>query len=387
MVVKRIQAFDLRDVFKTERTLLSLSGFYPQRHQINVPFYFTSALINVVVSYLQLFSMFGQMVVDRKDLSKLTDTLLFFMTHFTFLGKLTNFGYYRQNLLAIEDDLCARIFYSFSEKQLGILISKIGSCNTIAKIFRMSCVLCIIFYSVLPLLGDEKNLPLPGWLPYDTDAFYLETIIFQILSVCVSAYNNSSIDILTWKLIAVASGEMEILKENLRDLEYKSNGDKELEVTKETFGICIQQHNAVIDLVHKIEFVFSKGIFMQFLSSVIIICFTGFQLLVVPMASIQFVFLVMYFFCMMCQVAMYCWYGHEVMTTSDELGKFCYMSNWYDSDINIRKSITIFLEKTKKPVVLTAGKFVTLSLATLTGILRSSYSYFAVLQHLYQEDS
>ncbi|KAJ3653683.1 hypothetical protein Zmor_012921 [Zophobas morio] len=326
--------------------------------------------------------MIGQMVIDRKDLSKLTDTLLYFMTHVTFLVKLINFGYYRRNLLTIEDDLRAQILYSFSKNQLGILISKIDSCNMIAKIFRLSCVLCILFYSFLPLLGEEKGLPLPGWLPYDTDKFYYETVIFQNFSVCVTAFNNSTIDILTWKLITIASGEMEILKVNLRDLVHE-----DVNKTKKIFKSFIERHSALINLVHKIEFVFSKGIFMQFLSSVIIICFTGFQLLVVPMASIQFVFLIMYFFCMMCQVAMYCWYGHEVMTTSDELGKFCYMSNWYDSDINIRKSITIFLEKTKKPVVLTAGKFVTLSLATLTGILRSSYSYFAVLQHLYQQDS
>jgi hypothetical protein len=99
----------------------------------------------------------------------------------------------------------------------------------------------------------------------------------------------------------------------------------------------------------------------------------------------QFGLLATYFLCMMWQVGMYCWYGHVVMTTSDKIGRFAYISNWYESDLAIRKNLSIFLERTKRPVTLTAGKFVTLSLATLTSILRSSYSYFAVLQHLYNK--
>lgn len=44
------------------------------------------------------------------------------------------------------------------------------------------------------------------------------------------------------------------------------------------------------------------------------------------------------------------------------------MSDWYNSDIQIRKMIFIFLERCKKPISLTAGNFVTLSLITLTGV-------------------
>ena len=44
------------------------------------------------------------------------------------------------------------------------------------------------------------------------------------------------------------------------------------------------------------------------------------------------------------------------------------MSNWYESDLSVRKSVVIFLEKVKKPLTVTAGGFVTLSLTTLTGV-------------------
>lgn len=41
------------------------------------------------------------------------------------------------------------------------------------------------------------------------------------------------------------------------------------------------------------------------------------------------------------------------------------------------------MERTKKPIFLTAGKFSVLSLVTLTSVINASYSYFTLLQSLY----
>jgi hypothetical protein len=60
------------------------------------------------------------MAIDRHDLSKLTETLLFFMTHFTFLCKLSNFLYYKRKLFEIEDLLAESIFYGFSVRKTRI---------------------------------------------------------------------------------------------------------------------------------------------------------------------------------------------------------------------------------------------------------------------------
>ncbi|RZC38531.1 7tm 6 domain containing protein, partial [Asbolus verrucosus] len=186
------------------------------------------------------------------------------------------------NLLNIEDTLASSIFYGHPYNQLKLLKTKIASCQLIGKLFRMTCILCILFYLLIPYLGETLKLPLPGWLPYNTTKYFHVTVTFQIVSISVSAYNNSSIDILTWTLITVAAAEFNILKENLKNNNYRKS-----------------------DYENKDS---------NFFASIVVICFTGFQMIVVPILSIQFVCLMLYFVSMMCQVAMYCWYGHDVMT-------------------------------------------------------------------------
>ncbi|XP_044259103.1 odorant receptor Or1-like [Tribolium madens] len=378
--------YDLRNTFDTERNLLTLSGFYPRRTQKHNFLYTTSALFNLLVSYGQLFSMVAQMVIDRNELSKFSETLLFFMTHFTFLCKLTNFVYNKRKMFEIEDNLAKGIFYGF---EIDKIKPKIESCKFVAKIFRILCIWVILLYTMVPFLDDKEDLslPLPGWVPYDTKKFYYPTAIFQIISVSVSAYNNSTIDILTCMLITVASAQFNLLKEALKRMDFRPEGHNTKKLIEAKFENCVNHHKEIVKFAYQIEDIFSKGIFLQFFASLIVICFTGFQMIVVPIPSVQFIFLIIYFSCMMCQVAMYCWYGHDIITTSDSIGQAFYMSNWYESDVKVRKNICIFLERAKKPVILTAWKFVTLSLTTFTTILRSSYSYFAVLQRLYKEDS
>ncbi|KAJ8958596.1 hypothetical protein NQ318_016317 [Aromia moschata] len=105
--------------------------------------------------------------------------------------------------------------------------------------------------------------------------------------------------------------------------------------------------------------------------------------LYLPYASIQFWMAALFFFALVLEVGIYCWYGHKVMIKSREVGDACYMTNWYEADVKIQKILFIIMERSKRPIQFTAGGFFTLSLPTLTKILRTAYSYFALLQHTY----
>lgn len=53
---------------------------------------------------------------------------------------------------------------------------------------------------------------------------------------------------------------------------------------------------------------------------------------------------------------------------STDLGEACYMTQWYEFDLQSQKTILTIMERSKRPVVLTAGKFFSLTLGTLARV-------------------
>ncbi|XP_045483254.1 putative odorant receptor 85d [Harmonia axyridis] len=222
-----------------------------------------------------------------------------------------------------------------------------------------------------------------GYIPWDIIKYNFVTNIIQTFTISSSAYINSSLDTLAVALFTVGTVHLEIINENLREFDYTRSED---EVSKE-FKSIIMYHQNVIIFIRKVEKLFGYGLFFQFAASVGVICMTGFQLLVIDTFSIEFAMLTSYFMCMMTQVYILTKSGQIITIQSHELVRSVYMSNWYESTPKVRKMIFIFMERCKKPIVCTAGNFFTLSLATLITIIKSSYSYYAVLRSIYIKNS
>ncbi|XP_049821496.1 odorant receptor 30a-like [Aethina tumida] len=116
-----------------------------------------------------------------------------------------------------------------------------------------------------------------------------------------------------------------------------------------------------------------------------VICTTLFQMIVISThMGAQFILLCCYFMTMMCQIAMYCYFGHNIMTSSSEITTACYMSNWLNFSVKVRKMLILIMERAKRPLIITAGRYFILNLATLMAILKASYSCLALLQRTYK---
>lgn len=48
----------------------------------------------------------------------------------------------------------------------------------------------------------------------------------------------------------------------------------------------------------------------------------------------------------------------------------CYECNWYEYELSVRKTIFIIMERSKRPMKLTAAKFATLSLQSFAAVSR-----------------
>nr|XP_023026247.1 odorant receptor 94a-like [Leptinotarsa decemlineata] len=132
---------------------------------------------------------------------------------------------------------------------------------------------------------------------------------------------------------------------------------------------------------------FSTAIFIQIIVSVVAICFTGFVMLDVSLGSPQFMSSFVYMNAMFIQILLYCFFGHSIMTNSEDVNLAMYMSNWYISEKSVRKTFIILMERCKAPIIFTAAKIFPVNLVTLSWIMRSSYSFLAVLRTMYDRDN
>nr|QUP79566.1 odorant receptor 6 [Monochamus saltuarius] len=378
-----IQDYDLRNAYEIERKLLLFCGIYPYERIISKKLYNMSAFCHISFSILITLSMIIFLAMNIKNILSIVEVLLFLATQTAFLCKLINILCKKSKLLEIEDILSNPAFYKYPKEKRSLIESSVRSTKIVGMCYRLICTVVSITYAIFPLMDEDQwALPLSGWNPVEVDTRFKYWMIFafQWISYYMSAYINTGIDILIYILITIVTSQFEILKDNLSNIKYNTDG------AKGEFAENVLLHYSILRLVRIIEDTFSYATFFQFFSSVVVICFTGFEMMIVPPDSVQFVSRCTYFNAMTFQVAMYCWFGNNIIASSDELNDAIYMSNWYEADISLKKSILIFMEKCKKPVVLTAGKIFPLSLITFTSIMRSSYSYLAVLQSMYGQE-
>ncbi|XP_023012171.2 putative odorant receptor 85d [Leptinotarsa decemlineata] len=344
-------------------------------------------MFNYTISWVQLLLTLTFSITQLSNLVKLSEALLFNSTQIAFVCKLLNFNLQHRSMLKLEEFLRQPTLTKVTEEEDNIIRHYVRGVRRIGLIFRVLCVVVVIFYALFPLMDrnpdGSKKLPLPIWLPFDSNKYYHTIWFSEVLSIAVGAWINSNIDILSYTLMTLGTAQFEILKNRLRNLVKTSNEFVEEDLVLEKMKQCVIHFNDINRLIDLIEKTLSNGIFVQFLCSVIFICMTGFQILVISFRSMQFVLLLTYFCCLTCQVVMYCWYGHILMNSSEDIAEACYMTEWFNGTQKIQRMFVIIMERAKRPVKLRAANFFYLNLQTLMAILRSSYSYFAVLWHIY----
>nr|AXY87893.1 odorant receptor 6 [Subpsaltria yangi] len=87
----------------------------------------------------------------------------------------------------------------------------------------------------------------------------------------------------------------------------------------------------------------------------------------------------------MFHIFVYFWYSYQVTCQSEELCEAVYSSKWWNLPRKYRKSVLIVMQRTHKPVIFCASKFCTMTLENFVTLMKTSYSYFALLRSLHSE--
>ncbi|XP_045767770.1 odorant receptor 94a-like [Maniola jurtina] len=249
-----------------------------------------------------------------------------------------------------------------------------------------TCFLWVLYPFILHVQGKQTEFAI--WLPYDGNLdpnFYLTSLYVWTITSWL-AFCNTTIDVTVAFLLAQCKTQLSIVSNNL--VYFIQRSKKECLITKTAFADVVsvrfknivKHHVQILYFARRVQDIFGGAVAYQMIVSGWIICTSVYRMVDVNPASLQFWSMVLYICCILLQVSMYCYYGNEVTHESQKLKESAYFMNWLDSPLKHRYHLIFFMERAKKPILPLAGLIIPLSNNTFVSIVKSSYSFYALLR-------
>nr|WKF54462.1 olfactory receptor 16 [Heliconius charithonia charithonia] len=282
-----------------------------------------------------------------------------------------------------------KIFFPESREHERILKLQAKRIKRLLLAFMISSQTTCGLWALKPLFDDagSRKFPFDMWMPVSPEFSpqYELGYAFQLLTICMSAYMYFGVDSVALSMVIFACAQLDIIKNKLLNISFvdiKGRDSKKKIIIAGNNKIlinCIRQHQAVVTFTELIENAYHTFLLFQLVGSVGLICMSALRILVVDWRSMQFFSIFTYLSVMISQLFVCCWCGHELTATSEELHTVLYKCAWYDQDLRFKRILLFAMMRVNRPMVLRAGRYISLSRQTFVSILRMSYSYFAVL--------
>ncbi|XP_044258924.1 odorant receptor 94b-like [Tribolium madens] len=369
--------------FKLHVKVLTLIGLYPPKnhsilYSIYSIFLFLAVFVPVLVLGLPNFFFIEDVTsIDFSDFVTV-GIIVYFFKIMPFLTSITKI----QNCINYFDTFKYRV-----KSEEKIIEDCVGSCRRNTNVFLIGCCVSYLGFVAQVLLREEpEKLPLKLWLPFTNEEkplFYYCIYCALLLAIGYATLACGVIDPMIGGLACHAAAQLQLLKRNLQYLdEYaeekntvqSNTGKKVHDVFYEEIIGCVHRYQQIVTFVNLFKNSFSQVVFSQLLGSVFVIGLCCLQIVKMKEIDVNFVITVNYFWVILFQIFFYCYYGTMLIEENYTLTNAIYMSKWYEYSIREQKTLIILMERSKKPMIITVGRILDLSLDTFTMVLRRSYS-------------
>nr|QBB72944.1 odorant receptor [Protaetia brevitarsis] len=228
-----------------------------------------------------------------------------------------------------------------------------------------------------------------------TDSPLFEMVgVYEVIWVSLYAGLLITTDILLVTILAHLTIQFMILNNAFKTIRTRSkrmnqnaDGTDENEgvILSKLLGEYIEHHLRVLELAEEMEELCNMVYLLIFTSSVILLCFLLFQMSLYPIGSVEFIHNISYYGIIAYQIGMYCFWGNEVTLQAEEVAVAVAEADWVGAPRSVMKAMVVIIARSQKPLYMTAGKFVNLSIDTFMRVIKGSFSYFMVLQQTQEE--
>ncbi|KAK2587308.1 hypothetical protein KPH14_003027 [Odynerus spinipes] len=272
-----------------------------------------------------------------------------------------------------------------SSKNAETMANRVTLSYRYSSFFVSSYSIGVTFFLSFALFTQEKQLILKMELPFDAtrSPVYELVNIVQFVHEFVAASTSSMLSAFLVTLILHVDGQVEII---CRQLSKISTMLKNRKSCRMMLRSSIYKHQRIIIFTDNIEKIFTYIALIQFLSNTLVICSLGF-LIVTSLDSDQKTIIlaktVPYYVLANIEAFALCYAGEYLASRSTAIEKAAYESSWYELDPSESKFLLLLMIRSQRRFVITAGKFMNLSLEVFASMLKASGSYVSVLYAMY----
>nr|AST36385.1 putative odorant receptor OR16 [Cydia nigricana] len=327
------------------------------------------------------------------DIEEVSQTSFLLFTQASLCFKIFVFHFDMESFRELVVQMNSDVFMPQTEGHEKILKLQASRIKRLLLGFIIGCLGTCSLFVLRPLFDDaNRSFPFKMWMPVSPEHSpqYELGFLFQLTTIFMSAFMYFGVDSVCLSMVIFACAEIDIIKEKIMNVkpiaERRINRSITVKnILNEHYKIlveCVAHHQAIMKFIQQVEDTNHAHLLFQLSGTVGLICMSALRILVVDPRSVQFMSVVLYLVSLSSQQFVCCWSGHELTATSLELHTAVYECCWYEQDVPFNRALLIMMLRLGRPMEFRAGRYisVTLSRQLFVAILRTSYSYFAVLQ-------
>ncbi|RZC32800.1 7tm 6 domain containing protein, partial [Asbolus verrucosus] len=379
--------FDWKRTIKPNILMLKIVGLWPagdESYGLNL--YTLYAIISIFLFQIcHVFFQTANLYFIIDDLKAVTGTIYVVLMCMSIVMKtyclMKNMEMLKQLMITINSDL----FQPKTLKQRILVQSSLNMWKTLVFTFWFLAAGCSFFWALFPVMDNtykEYRLPFLAWYPFNTNRSpqYEFTYLHQVLAINFTSLANVNINTLIAALNMYVGAQFDILSDDLKSL-HDVRADNLADVTKK-LKKCIHHHREILKFADYANRFYNTLLLVEFFVDGVTIGITMFQLTVVAPLSSEFYLYFFYVNGISVQIFMYCWFGNEIANKSSKIPYSVFECNWTNLTQEEKKNLIIFVLRVQKPLQISAAGVFYLSLETFVKIMRTAWSYFALLHQV-----
>ncbi|XP_011882836.1 PREDICTED: odorant receptor 46a, isoform A-like isoform X1 [Vollenhovia emeryi] len=368
---------DKTDLLKHTLALMRIAGCWQPLSRISsykYKLYNVYTLLLVLILYTFAISQFIAIFLNAGSPQEFTSILYMMMAVCISILKISSMWINRKNFADIINTLTDEPFRPVIAGEVKIRqnFDKMIRNNTLyCFILVESTCVCIILTSLFTNF-KTGDLTFKAWLPFNYSSSILFSLAYthQLISMTTCALINLACDCFICGLLLHICCQIEIL-------EYRLNKSH----TWENLRDCVRHHDLIFDFASIVNERFAKIIAIQFIVSMLVVCSNLYQLAQTTLSA-KYIPLVIYTFCMMTEIFIYCWFGNEVKLKSLQMIDHIFEMDWPRLNNSFKKAFLMIMNRATIPIEFTSAYLFSMNLESFVGVLRISYSAYTLLQKL-----